>query len=102
MGGTLAHAFYPHTNTGLSGDIHFDDDEYFTIGSRYGKFLFSEFHLYDIKLFIRVRFVTYYHHDPYPFDGMGGTLTHVFYPHTNTGLSGDIHFDDDEYFTIGS
>ncbi|EDO25733.1 predicted protein, partial [Nematostella vectensis] len=29
-GGTLAHAFYPHNNEGISGDAHFDDDEDFT------------------------------------------------------------------------
>ncbi|KAJ7357479.1 hypothetical protein OS493_024995, partial [Desmophyllum pertusum] len=32
-GGTLAHAFYPHNNEGLSGDAHFDDAERFTTGT---------------------------------------------------------------------
>jgi len=35
-GGTLAHAFYPHNNEGLSGDAHFDDDERFTTRTRDG------------------------------------------------------------------
>ncbi|KAL9954705.1 hypothetical protein ACROYT_G042276 [Oculina patagonica] len=35
-GGTLAHAYYPHNNKGLSGDAHFDDDERFTTGTKDG------------------------------------------------------------------
>ncbi|XP_073249979.1 uncharacterized protein [Porites lutea] len=36
QGGTLAHAYYPHNNLGLSGDTHFDDDEQFTTGTSEG------------------------------------------------------------------
>lgn len=36
QGGTLAHAFYPHNNLGLSGDAHFDDAEKFTTGTSAG------------------------------------------------------------------
>ena len=51
---------------------------------------------------IMVSFVSGYHSDPYPFDGNGGTIAHAFYPHTNRGLSGDVHYDDDEDFTLGT
>ena len=39
-GGTLAHAFYPHHNKGLSGDAHFDEHETFTLRTHSGINLF--------------------------------------------------------------
>ncbi|XP_066921738.1 interstitial collagenase-like [Clytia hemisphaerica] len=51
---------------------------------------------------IVVKFVESYHKDPFPFDGPGGTLAHAFYPHSNKGLSGDVHFDDSEDYTYQS
>lgn len=43
---------------------------------------------------LKIKFQFQDHQDGYPFDGRGSTLAHAFYPRT-----GDIHFDDDEYFT---
>jgi predicted Zn-dependent protease len=43
---------------------------------------------------LKIKFRSNDHGDGYPFDGQGATLAHAFYPTT-----GDIHFDDDEYFT---
>ena len=50
---------------------------------------------------IRVRFGTLKHEGcQYPFDGKGNTLAHAFFPLSNTGLSGDVHYDDNEIFTV--
>ena len=45
---------------------------------------------------IPISFVTYSHGDGDPFDGLGGTLAHAYYPE-----NGDIHMDDSETWTLG-
>ena len=46
----------------------------------------------DLDIF----FVSRDHADGYAFDGYGGVLAHAFFPY----YGGDVHFDDDEHWTI--
>ena len=50
---------------------------------------------------IEIRWETGDHGDGDPFDKSGGTLAHAFFPRQGRA-SGDIHFDDDEFWTLGS
>lgn len=49
---------------------------------------------------IEISFHRLQHNDGYDFDGPSGVLAHAFSP--GNGRGGDIHFDDDETFTVKS
>lgn len=52
---------------------------------------------------IAISFATGSHGDRYPFDGPSRVLAHAFYPApvNPENLAGDVHFDDDESWSIG-
>lgn len=52
---------------------------------------------------IMIKFGREWHGDPYPFDGKDGLLAHAYPPMKDVygDLSGDAHFDDDEFWTLG-
>lgn len=53
---------------------------------------------------INILFGSRDHGDPYPFDGAGKVLAHTFYPSAPNPepLAGDLHFDNDENWNIGT
>ena len=51
---------------------------------------------------IVIKFVDKKHRCPFRGDGKGESIGHAHYPYANRGLAGDIHFDNDEKFTLQS
>jgi hypothetical protein len=53
---------------------------------------------------IDILFARRAHGDSYPFDGSGGALAHTFFPAPSNAepIAGDMHFDDDENWHIGT
>jgi hypothetical protein len=53
---------------------------------------------------LAVLFASGDHGDGYPFDGRNGVLAHTFYPFpvNREPIAGDMHFDDDENWNIGT
>jgi len=49
---------------------------------------------------IEISFAAASHGDGMPFDGPGNSLAHSFHP--GTGIGGDLHFDEDETWTVDS
>jgi hypothetical protein len=72
--------------------------------AKYAKLTFSPTATVTGPRTIAVLFAGGAHGDPYPFDGSGGALAHTFYPFPVNAepIAGDMHFDNDESWRIGT
>ncbi|MCK4963217.1 MAG: matrixin family metalloprotease, partial [Anaerolineales bacterium] len=73
------------------------------VWSLYAEITWTEAASSGLSRSIDIKWAVGDHGDGYPFDGPGGVLAHAFYPPPNPEpIAGDIHFDDDETWRIGS
>ncbi|XP_074867549.1 matrix metalloproteinase-9 isoform X2 [Carettochelys insculpta] len=70
----------------------------FQVWSEVSPLTFTQLHSGEAD--IMILFGTQEHGDGYPFDGKDGLLAHAFPP--GKGVQGDAHFDDDEFWTLGT
>ncbi|KAK4875222.1 hypothetical protein RN001_011644 [Aquatica leii] len=68
------------------------------IWGRYGRLTFTRVN--DVNADIIVFFARGPHGDNFPFDGPGEVLAHAFFPSEYPGRGGDIHFDEEEEWSI--
>ncbi|KAF5303470.1 hypothetical protein FQA39_LY09933 [Lamprigera yunnana] len=68
------------------------------IWGKYGRLTFTRVN--DVNADIIVFFARGYHGDNFPFDGPGEILAHAFFPSDYPGRGGDIHFDDEEEWSV--
>jgi hypothetical protein len=71
--------------------------------SRYTNVDFSLAAVQGAARSIEILFASRAHGDAYPFDGSGGVLAHTFYPAPANpeSIAGDMHFDNDEAWSVG-
>jgi len=80
------------------GDVDRDIKQAFQVWEEVTDLTFSPATSASTKVHIEIRFEKGEHGDGDPFDGIGGTLAHAYFPI----YGGDAHFDDSEKWTIDS
>lgn len=94
----ITFSFQNGTNDIAGNDERNAVREAFQIWSDYGNINFTEV---TSNADLVILWGTGNHGDGNAFDGVGGVLAHAFFPPPNGGaFAGDIHFDDDETWTL--
>ena len=87
---------YPSTDRLSAREVDQEMERALNVWSNITELTFSQ--RTNGKVHIDIRFESRQHGDGDPFDGVGGTLAHAFFP----AYGGDAHFDDSETWTINS
>ncbi len=99
----LTYSFEELTRRLPAGAVREELEKAMAEWARYVKIEFRSDGQPDAAHNIDYRFAAGKHGDPYPFDGPGRVLAHTFYPAPPNPepIAGDIHFDDDELWSVG-
>ncbi|XP_039714691.1 interstitial collagenase isoform X4 [Pteropus medius] len=76
-------------------DVNYAIEKAFQLWSNVSPLTFTQ--VFEGQADIMISFVRGDHRDNSPFDGPGGNLAHAFQP--GPGIGGDVHFDEDEWWT---
>ena len=89
---------YPTATNMNPEDVDFEIQRAFELWSRYLKVFTFKRLSNEVSPNFHIKWASGDHGDGEPFDGPEGNLAHGFYP----AFGGDIHFDDDEHWTMNS
>ena len=100
----LTYVFQQLTTKLSANDVQAEVERAFQQWATYAPVTFTEGTQSQGLRTIAIEFVSGAHNDPFSFDGPGGILAHTFYPAPPNPepLAGDMHFDDDEPWHIGT
>jgi len=100
----LSYAFETLTDKVDQNTVMSEIERAFAEWQKYANVSFSPGGQPDAARTIAVLFARGQHGDAYPFDGPGGVLAHTFYPAppNSEPVAGDMHFDADESWNVGS
>jgi hypothetical protein len=105
-GGTVALKYFFETLTNKipAATVQSEVERAFQVWASYTNVTFSAAQVQGAVRSIDILFASGAHGDAYPFDGPGGVLAHTFYPAPLNGepIAGDMHFDADESWSVGT
>ena len=104
-GGVSLHYFFQSLTEKLDENmVRGEIERAFREWARYTNLTLSPVQQAGLTRSIDILFARGAHGDPYPFNGPGGVLAHTFYPSPPNAepVAGDMHFNADEDWHIGS